>query len=283
LILQIAPSVEWVAAKGCRDGNCLRYGLLKSAEFMACPSDRNGTNPDCSLAPDLINNSWGNHGDIRESFFEDIVKAWREMNIVPLFANGNSGPSCGTANSPGNFANVLGVGATDRNDRLTEFSSRGPGADTNETTIGKLAFQQQNQDEGFLNGESKTSLFGWMKPDLCAPGSKLYSAGGRSDDHYLTMSGTSMATPVVSGVVALMIAELKKHNKNVDYFDAVYNSLTQTAYRDLPEPAGKGGKIFPPFPWRRDVCGFTNYTTYPNHFYGHGRVDAFKAIQLLRN
>ena len=30
----VAPGVQWIAAKGCRDGSCLDYGLLASAEWV---------------------------------------------------------------------------------------------------------------------------------------------------------------------------------------------------------------------------------------------------------
>ena len=33
----VAPHVQWIAAKGCRDGSCLDYGLMASAEWvMVC-------------------------------------------------------------------------------------------------------------------------------------------------------------------------------------------------------------------------------------------------------
>jgi len=30
----VAPGAKWVAAKGCKDGNCLDYGLLSSAQWV---------------------------------------------------------------------------------------------------------------------------------------------------------------------------------------------------------------------------------------------------------
>jgi subtilisin family serine protease len=270
IAISVAPEATWIAAKGCRDGQCLKYGLLKSAEFIACPTDRNGTNANCSMAADIVNNSWGNSQDLMEDFFAEVVKVWRQMGVIPVFANGNQGPDCGTATPPGNFANVIAVGATNIDDQLTKFSSRGPGPIKDPS-----AFVLQTSK---VYAENDDSLFAWQKPDICAPGSKILSAGGRSDDHYEIMSGTSMASPVVSGVIGLWLSQFESRSEND--FDKVYKALTQTAFRDLKQPDGLGGKTWPPFPWKkpRDTCGNTNYTDYPNMFYGFGRVDAKRAL-----
>jgi len=101
------------------------------------------------------------------------------MDIAPIFSEGNSGSSCGTANSPGDSDLVVGVGATDENDMLASFSSRGPGV----TAPGVDPFQ----------------------PDVSAPGVQTLSAYNGADNEYAFASGTSMASPHVSGVVALVL------------------------------------------------------------------------------
>lgn len=97
----VAPGATWMAAKGCRDGNCLRYGLLKSAQWVVCPTRVNGTDPDCSKGADIVNNSWGSK-DGKDDFYEKYIKVWREADILPVFANGNMGPNCGAISAPGN-------------------------------------------------------------------------------------------------------------------------------------------------------------------------------------
>ena len=133
-----------------------------------------------------------------ESYADDpacqaVDKAW-SSGIVVCVAAGNEGPQSSTISSPGISPHVITVGAVDdkntvalNDDQVAEFSSRGPTID------------------------------GLIKPDLLAPGVNiisLRSPGSKIDkqtkesriaDWYLALSGTSMATPVCSGVVAQML------------------------------------------------------------------------------
>lgn len=105
-----------------------------------------------------------------------------KAGITVVTAAGNSGPKDRTIMSPGISNNVITVGAVDNkrtidisDDEIAPFSSRGP------------------------------TLDGLMKPDIVAPGVSIRSISNTKLDGYSSLSGTSMATPMVSGSIALLL------------------------------------------------------------------------------
>src|SRR4051812_17636775 len=73
----------------------------------------------------VVSNSWG--GGQGSTFYNSVISSWNSAGITPVFAIGNSGSACGTANSPGDQANLISVGATtNSNNAMASFSSRGP-------------------------------------------------------------------------------------------------------------------------------------------------------------
>jgi subtilisin family serine protease len=195
----VAPGAQWLSCKALnRMGSGTQSGLLKCMEFALCPTDYNGENADCDKKPHIVSNSWGSNSDEVGKEYEDAIDAWRKADIIPVFAAGNSGDECSTMGSPGASKNVIAVGATNNEDAIADFSSRGP------VTKGGLT-----------------------KPEISAPGVDIYSAGHRSDTAYATMSGTSMACPHVAGMIALQLQQ----NPDLKYQN-ILDNLSKNAEKE---------------------------------------------------
>jgi subtilisin family serine protease len=139
--------------------------------------------------------------------FEELIAALRRNGVLPVIAIGNEGP--GTSRSPGNYANVLSVGAIDKTDAVADFSSS----------------ETFNRPE-----ESATPL-------LAAPGVDVLSSvpGGLYD----LDSGTSMATPHVAGLAALLFQS--KPGATIDEVEAaILNSCALPATWTTADRGGRG-------------------------------------------
>ncbi|MEO0129845.1 MAG: S8 family serine peptidase [candidate division WOR-3 bacterium] len=175
----VAFNAKFVAAKVLNSGGSGSYAqCAEGLQFMADLKD--------SVDIKAVSNSWGGSSGA-DTFFYPITRTYISIGIVPVFANGNSGPNPGTVGVPGNYSNVIGVGATDSTDAIASFSSRGPAP-----------------DQPPFNNPSTWLRSDWnlTKPQISAPGVAVYSCipGGG----YASWNGTSMATPHVTGSIGLI-------------------------------------------------------------------------------
>lgn len=117
--------------------------------------------------PQVLNLSFGDarYNDSYLGVIEELV----DQNIAVVAAVGNDGPNKTT--SPGNYAGVIAVGAVDGRSRVCAFSGS--------ATVRRSA-----------------------RPDLCAPGLDILSAG--KGDEFALSTGTSTAAPHVAAVLALL-------------------------------------------------------------------------------
>jgi hypothetical protein len=228
----VAPGAQWM---GCvnldRDyGSPSRY--LDCLQFMLAPFPAGGNafSGDPVRAADVLTNSWG--CPVIEGCDLDALRpataALSAAGIYVVVAAGNDGPDCATVtDAPAPYPDVMTVGATDTNGQIADFSSRGPTPD------------------------------GDVKPDIVAPGVDVLSA--LPHDTYGRYEGTSMATPHVAGVVALMWSA---NPKLIGDIADTTRILRSTATR-IPEHA-------------TDICGS------PADITGAGMVSATAAVAAAK-
>lgn len=173
------------------------------------------------IKPDVVSMSLGS--SYHDLYQEKLIKKLFEMNIPVIAAAGNEGgknQKRNTVNYPGKLEEVVTVAAVKEDGSIAEFSSWGE------------------------------------EVDIAAPGYNIYST--YLDQQYCNMSGTSMATPFIAGIVALMLAKHRKQELETGINDC--KTVTQIK-EHLYKYADKNGVIG----WEQNS-------------FGYGRVDPIKSI-----
>ena len=185
----IAPDANLVAIKALGpNGSGTYLDVIRAIDWVVANKDSyNIRILNLSLSAQAHSYYWD------DPLNQAVMRAW-QSGIVVVTAAGNRGPEAMTVGVPGNLPYIISVGAMSDNgtgddlmdDFLTSFSSVGP------------------------------TVEGFVKPEMVAPGGHLLGLVGSNttlaqnypqfrDGDYMTISGTSQATAVTSGVVALML------------------------------------------------------------------------------
>ena len=234
----VAPGARWIGCRNMEQGVGTPATYSECFQWFVAPTDLDGDNANPALAPDVISNSWTctpGEGCTDRNLLLGVVENVRAAGIVVVSAAGNAGPECSTITEPpGIYDAAFTVGATDLSDTIASFSSRGP------VTV---------------DGSGR------LKPDVTAPGVGVRSAVPPSGYGY--KSGTSMATPHVAGLVALLLQARPDLRGNVEAIETV---IRQSA---VPLTSDQG-------------CGGDGPADVPNNVYGYGRIDALAAINAAQ-
>lgn len=181
----MAPKVKFVIAKVLdKDGNGSITAVLNGIEWILELTQKQKIH--------IVNISVGTHPGLNieeeQKLIQGVELLW-DMGITVIVSAGNYGPKERTVAAPGSSRKVITVGAVDipaRNKvgkRHWDYSGRGPTDDC------------------------------IVKPDLVAPGTYITSCNGEYTNRwkrpYIEKSGTSMATPLVSGAVACLLSKYR--------------------------------------------------------------------------
>lgn len=171
----VAPEANILAVKVLgQDGGGTMTQILRGLDYVVEWKKKHPSEP--IVVSMSLGSPFGSPNDPMVKKVEQLV---REEHIPVVIAAGNEFV---VIDSPGIASGAITVAAVDRNMKVADFSGKGPG----------------------LN------MLKDLKPDIAAPGVKILSAKAGTKNEFIAMSGTSMATPHVSGVVALI---LQKHGE----------------------------------------------------------------------
>lgn len=179
---------------------------------------------------DVLNLSIGGPDYLDLPFVE---KVWEitASNIIMVSAIGNDGPLYGTLNNPADQSDVIGVGGIDNDDHIASFSSRG--MSTWELPHG----------------------YGRVKPDVVAYGRDIM--GSKISTGCKSLSGTSVASPVVAGIVCLLVSVIPEARR-----------------KDLLNPASMKQAL---------VEGAAKLSGPNMYEQGAGRVDLLESYEILKS
>lgn len=173
----VAPGCNLIPVKVLdRRGNGFASDVLAGLRFIRENRERLGIRIVNISVGSLTRKGMGENS----ALVRGVNEAWDD-GLVVVVAAGNMGPKNGTITTPGISRKVITVGCSDDNkevnvmgSKMVDYSGRGP-------TVSCIC-----------------------KPDLVAPGAAVTSCANHPGQ-YTTKSGTSMATPLVSGAIALLL------------------------------------------------------------------------------
>jgi serine protease AprX len=186
---------------------------------------------------DVISLSWGGKSkQFAQTRTEEAVARALSLGVFVVASAGNDGPDNKDVASPASLPAVIAVGAVDRSGEVGDFSSKGAN-----TALDHPPFGRQDPDK---------------KPETVAPGVEV--AGAWPDSKYVIGDGTSQATAIVSGLVALLLEAHPDYRRASQAKVAAFKSAMMGSCSKLP------GQSDP----------------HDDHL-GYGRIDAVRLEALL--
>ena len=234
-IVGVAPNASIYALKACSSsGSCPTSDVIAAMDWA---KDHSIKVIGLSLG---IYASYDDNGNDGKDPFSIAVDDIVDDGIVVVISAGNNGPGASTITTPGSSEKAVTVGAVDdkndydiTDDSMWLESSRGPGA------------------------------FGRLDPEMSAPGYQIQST--TRGNAYMELTGTSMASPFVSGAATLLLSAYPSLNPLqirailMQSTDSISGKLFERGTGELDIRRALTGKVY----------ALVNHTD----MYGHNVVD----------
>ncbi|MFC9709312.1 S8 family serine peptidase [Paenibacillus sp. NPDC056933] len=252
----VAPGAALVGIKVCSSNtNCSNQNILNAMDWIIANKDTYGI--------DIINMSLGSSGSANASFCNKVSSA-ANNGILTVVAAGNTsgGSDYGSLNHFAKCSDVLSV-----------------------------ANVADPYEGGWYLNPSSNRGTGSEGPTLAAPGTSIRAAKANSTSEYITYSGTSMASPMIAGLAALMLqasnGSLNYDFKIEDYgmsgYDKVYGNGLILGHQTIKAASGSSTGSFDNY--RNHIRAQTNIAASNINLYSIkvNSTDAFFANTLIIN
>ncbi len=239
----VAPEADWIGCRNMENGFGTPTTYIECFEWFLAPTDSNGLQANTSMAPHVIANSWG----CPPSEGCNPSNFYMMQLAIENLKNAGTFIAVSAGNDGWSGCNSI------RNPASIFEASFSVGASDILDTLANFS------SRGWVSIDSSFR----MKPNVTAPGVNVRSCvPGNS---YANYSGTSMAGPHVAGAVALLISAKPSLAGQVDSLENLLEQTADTIYT-----------------YRNDTCGTTDQLVFPNNMVGYGRINLYKALQIIR-
>ena len=225
-IVGVAPNAQIVALRVLDDnGEGTASTIIEALQWI---QNYNAAHPESPIR--ITNNSYGTGSN--SSQLEAAFDVLASSGVLHIGSAGNKGSTAGNGNNvnyPAKYASVVAVAALDKNNQRASFSSTGSDVE--------------------IAAPGLAVLSTW-KDGTNSAGPQPFAFAGYAGEYFIEANGTSMASPHVAGVAALLMASDPSYTA-----EAVRNKTNGTAL-DL----GETGR---------------------DKLYGYGLVDASSALGLV--
>ncbi|MGB9343690.1 S8 family serine peptidase [Trichococcus sp.] len=224
-VVGVAPNAQIVALRVLDDnGEGTASRIIEALQWI---QNYNAAHPDSPIR--ITNNSYGTGSN--SSQLEAAFDVLASSGVLHIGSAGNDGSAAGNGNNvsyPARYESVVAVAALDKNNLRASFSSTGSDVEIAAPGV---------------------SILSTWKDGTNFEGPQPFSFAGYAGEYFIEANGTSMASPHVAGVAALLMASDPSYTA-----ETVRNKMNQTAL-DL----GTSGK---------------------DNLYGYGLVDASSALGI---